>query len=297
MSNSSAVTRLHESMISSSVSTDPQVFSFGLEQLSDVTVHYQSASFHMHQYVLVISSKYFEALLMSRSEQEHKCLVSDQWSTKAYRRCIELPGEQIGGVDVSVKELHEFFRCLYADQGRPWRERVMSERQTDKWPEYYYVAKMVSTDRTADTATVDSYEIDGIRRHVMKGQMLAPDKSGKVVKASELKIDSWFYDADLKEPKNFHLADYFQCFSMMCVYEKQALVNAQAVVKAGLFYYNSLWKILLLSDRYGWSETRILCLQACSKHKACNEMKHWAKIVTLLKPTTLAELFVLLVNQ
>lgn len=162
MSNSSAATSLDdsidESMISSSVSTDPQVFSFGLEHLSDVTVHYQSASFHMHQYVLVIS-EYFEALLTSRSEQEHKCSVSDQCSTKAFRSCIELPGEQIGGVDVSVKDLHEFFRCLYADQGRPWRERVMSERQTDKWPEYYYVAKVVSTDRTVDTATVDSYEI------------------------------------------------------------------------------------------------------------------------------------------
>lgn len=131
----------------------------------------------------------------------------------------------------------------------------------------------------------------------MKGQMLDVDQDGKACKASESDIDDWLCDDDLKEPKNFHLADYFQCSSMMSVYEKQALVNSKALVEAGLGYYINLWEILLLSDRYGWSETRTFCLQACSKHKACNEMQQWTRIVTLLKPTTLADLFLLLVNQ
>lgn len=277
--------------VSVAADTGHEVFSFGVERFSDITVHYRSASFHMHQYVLVIASKYFNALLTENEDQDHKCMLSDRCTKESRRRCVELPGKQIGGIDISVSELNELFRNLYADQVSTWRDEFVSGRNNNRWPTRYYIAQVISVDLPTDTVTIDSYEIDGVHRYVVQG--LAYVCGNELIQTvSGMKF---FHDSlcQLDNDKSHHLADYFQCSSMMASYEKHSLVNAEAISKASFSCYVHLWKILLLSDRYGWSQTRKFCLEACSKHKSCHKMEQWESIVASLQKSTLAELFIL----
>lgn len=266
-----------------------QVFNFGDKKLSDITVHYLSASFHMHQFVLARGSKYFKALLPISREPGSQCSLSDRCNRSSSRSCVKLLDE-IGGDDISIDELNEFFRCLYADQlKKDWRQRIMSERQNDEWPAHGYFSEVVSTNEETDEIIIDVYELDGIRRHVAKGQSINhPNWSCKA--SSHLASGMWLENRipSLSEHKNYHLANYFGCLSMMAVYEKQAMVIAKTSLRQRFSF--ELWRILLLSDRYEWTEVREFCMQACLKHKRCRKMELWKDIVTSMKPSTQAEL-------
>jgi hypothetical protein len=220
-----------------------QDFSFGFDKLSDITVHYRSASYHLHQFALVRHSKYFEALIMddsSGSSCNHDPLCH---STNGNHRCITLEGDQIGGVDVTAEQLNE----LYAESDDEWREKIMSSRQNDKWPSHFYMVKVISTDTSTDKATVDSYEIDYVRRHVMIGQTYAGDR-----KASALIAGACSRSNHITEHANYHLADYFQSTQLLTRYETQALVTAEALASnlAKLGDRLQLWRLLLLADRF-----------------------------------------------
>lgn len=270
---------------------DNKVFTFGAERFSDITIHYQSSSYHMHQYMLATGSKYFDTVLTDTTDS-NKCMVSEQCNKPLHRRCIELTGTQIGGVDVSIHELNTFFRSLYAEARPEWREMLMSERQNGTWPSHYYIAKVVSSDTTPDEMHIDSYELDGVRRHVVKRHCVTES----VLSWTSWTNRNWLFRDTLAEHKNHHLADYFQCTSMLAIYEKQALVNVEAVLQASPFH-PSLWRLLILCDRYNWPTARKVCLEACAKHKSCNTFKHWGTIVTQLKSATMTELFIAAVNR
>lgn len=81
--------------------SDDNLYKFKPENLSDITVHYQSKSYRLHQYVLVTKSKYFEAALMT-SKSDDACVLPDCLLNDASHRCIKLEGHQLGGVDVST---------------------------------------------------------------------------------------------------------------------------------------------------------------------------------------------------
>lgn len=276
-------------------SSNSNVFSFGVDRLSDVTLHYRGAIFHMHQYVLITSSKYFDVLLSSCSdERQARCSLCHRYRTLPtipHHRCITLEGPKIGGVQISVEQLHEFLRCVYAETSREWRERIRSERQnaSDKWPSHYYVLCVVSVDAAADVVVGDSYEIDCVRRHVVKG---GTGMNGSKASVS-CKVGQWIPSGGMLEHPNYHLADYFQCVSMMEHYEEQSLIYAEAALQTSTAWMQQqVWRILLLSDRYGWSKTRKICIQACSKYGECEKLDNWPMIQKSLKPATLAELFV-----
>lgn len=92
---------------------EPQEFSIEPSLLTDFTVHFGSTSFHLHRFVLSTQSKYFSVLL---SPDELRGASGDCRLTERCRqpghRCVSLPGTQIGGQEVTVGQLQQFFEYL-----------------------------------------------------------------------------------------------------------------------------------------------------------------------------------------
>lgn len=268
-------------------------FTFAPDKFSDVTVHYRQASYHMHVYVLVNMSRYFEAVLSAdiESEAEEACALSQRCLNKpSGTRCVDLKGDQIGGVDVTVDQLNSFFRQLYAslDNQGPWQQLIKADRKQNAWPSHYYLMKVCSTDAEKDEAVLESYEHDGIHPHVVSG--LTVGLSGDQHKASSEPVGSWLHSVCMAEHFAYHLADYFQADRLMKTYETQADLVAKTSSSRSL---DQCWRILQLTDRYNWPAARKICLQACAHDTQCQTREAWKQVSAKLKLATMTELFLL----
>jgi hypothetical protein len=269
--------------------SDKASFEFVPERFSDVTIHYQSASFHLHRYVLSTMSKYFVALLCADvSADDEPCKLSDRCRSSSVHRCFTLD-DQIGGVDVTVNQLNSFFRHLYAfaDGSQEWQNLIESDRPEGEWPEHYYLLRIVSTDAEKDEVMVDSYEHDRVHTQLVRGKTVNVDRQGEC-KASAAVIGSWYEPQDVKEHPNYHLADYFQCIKLMQHYEAQA----ETIVRVPSGILDQVWRILLLADRYKWQTVRSICMEICAKDTQCGNRSNWKKIVVNMKQSTITELFI-----
>lgn len=87
-------------------------FTFNPEHLSDFTVHFLSASYHLHRFKLNVESKWF-ANLLSRDmhHQSSDCKLTDRCQQVGHG-CIQLPGSDIGGKEFTVAELADFFEHM-----------------------------------------------------------------------------------------------------------------------------------------------------------------------------------------
>jgi hypothetical protein len=156
-------------------------------------------------------------------------------------------GRKIGGVPITTRQLDEFFHWSYAESDEEWRDNVTEARQHSKWSSRHFMLQIISSDPIKDTVTLLKYEIDGIHKYTMTGQLL---RSGK--KMSSLSAGTVITNPSIIEHSNYHLAHFFQCKQMLVRYEKQALITAEAIFIAGKSRLQ-LWRLLLLADRYDWT--------------------------------------------
>lgn len=274
------------SAVPASLSEDNS-YKFKPENLSDITVHYQSKSYRVHQYVLVTKLKYFDALMTSKPDGA--CVLPDCLLNDASHRCIKLEGTQLGGVNVSTDDLLTFFHHMYAaaDSNGDWDKVIDAKRKPASpscWPRDFYFGIIHDVDPTTDTTSVDFYLFDGIRRYDMKGATCGTGLTQ--TKASSYKIGACFDSSAVNNHPNLHLADYFQADSMMKQYETQAgLVVKTLPGRSSII----IWKIAQIADRYGWQEVRATCIPLCSKVNKLTAP--WRDFARKLKPDTLIEIF------
>lgn len=174
-----------------------------------------------------------------------------------------------------------------ADSNGDWYKVIDARRKPESpsyWPLDFYFGVIHAVDPTADTALVDFYLVDGIRRYVMKGATCGTGLTQR--KISSYKIGMCFDSVADDNHPNLHLADYFQADSMMKQYETQAAL----VVRASPGTSNNIaWRIAQIADRYGWQEVRATCIPLCSKVNKLTAP--WKDFARRLKPDTLIEIF------
>lgn len=116
--------------------TNDLEFTFEPVHLSDFTLHFRSASYHLHRVTLFNASKFFRVILSPDAESEHKdeCHLTDR-CREPYGRCISIPHSSIGGKEVTVTELNEFLTQLYdsasVTQLTLWRRRLKAGEPID----------------------------------------------------------------------------------------------------------------------------------------------------------------------
>lgn len=81
--------------------------------LTDFTIHFQSASYHVHRLTLFTESKYFRVLLSpdAQTGAREACTLTTR-CREPNHRCMSIPGSQIGGTTVTVEELRHFLEHL-----------------------------------------------------------------------------------------------------------------------------------------------------------------------------------------
>jgi hypothetical protein len=270
--------------------SDDHVYTFKPENLSDVTLHYRRATFHMHQYVLTTQSKFFEALL---STERTPCTICSGRSSPSHHRCLSLPGGQIGGIEVKIATILPFFRHLYAtiDNSNTEKSVDPEARVVTRWPRHYYLAHVTAVDPAKDEATVDCYEYDAVHSRIFRGVWVGPPESRR--KMSSYQPNCWFYSIGLEPHPHYHLADYFQCDKLMRMYGKQLLVILPKCEPR--IYVDQAWRILLLTDRYHWPDVRAAAIRICaadSRFGPNSHMPRWRSTASQLKIETMLDVFV-----
>lgn len=272
--------------------SDDKTYSFKPENLSDVTIHYRAATFHMHQYVLTTQSKFFAAALST--DRDEPCSICPGRPSIPHHRCITLPGGRIGGVEITISIILAFFRRLYAtidDSNEPQGDEAVS-RIITRWPRHYYLTQITSVDPVKDEATLDCYEHDDVHSKIFKSMTVSvgPDTRRKV---SSYKVGQWFYSVGLAEHPNYHLADYFQCDALMKRYGKQLETIIPRCQQSTFF--DQAWRILVLTERYNWPAVRAACIKVCAADHNCHlptKLPRWKTIASKLKNETMMAVFI-----
>lgn len=279
-----------------------QEYFFEPTLFSDVTIHYQLTSYHVHATVLYTASKFFNVLLGSQfapnNHSVNDCDVTSR-CTRHHHRCIHFEGTTLGGASITGDDFYEFLVHLYAhvDGTSPRGKRVtptnkQSNTQTnhqtsDKLPKFYYIARITNVDVARDIVTYQCYGYDQTtEQNVTGGSILV---SGQSVKATTQCVGSWIFSLAVVDSPNYHLAYYFECESLMYQYQMQAESIFKHAASTSLFF--PIWKLLRLADRYHWHSMRAACLELCLKDKNCASRAGWHALYKTLDPNTSAELF------
>lgn len=117
---------------------EKQELFFEPRHFSDFRLHYRSTTYHLHRATLYKESHYFRELLVP-DDSNDQC---DQCQ-KPHSQCISLPGNTIGGIEITTKQLFEFLMFVYYSVNvadlMPWRKSlsignlVDFQDQAGKW--------------------------------------------------------------------------------------------------------------------------------------------------------------------
>lgn len=265
-------------------------FEFEPKQCSDFTVHYRGASYHVHQFVLLQQSKYFETILMDQSTTP--CDVSDRCK-RAGHRCVTME-EQIGGVDVDVNDLYSFFLSLYenVDLTGSTKQAIQQQKENREFPGHCFMAHVLSEDKANEKSTIRCFWFDGQQTRTIPS-------SSKVLSASGAEKPYYNFGAGLRwigsdwdcvnEHPTFHLADYFQCERLSKLHEKQLQLILQQTDQSAI--YQPVWRILLLAERFRWESLRKQCITGCIKDGECATRPAWKRLTASLPIETMQNLF------
>lgn len=142
-----------------------QTFTYDCDNLSDIILHYQNASFRLHKLLLVRTSEYFQAALSSDALGSHdKCQQKNKCSTVG-GQCITLSADkadEIGGVKVSAEELNQFFHHLYQMSDRT--KELPQYTHSNLYPPHGYFTKIREIDDKTKEVKLDSYEYDTVNK-------------------------------------------------------------------------------------------------------------------------------------
>lgn len=123
---------------------DVQEFTTEPAHLSDFTLHFRSASYHLHRVTLFAESKYFAVLLSP--DAQVTCNKDYSLTSRCQQpdhHCVSLPDSQIGGTEVTANELMDFLEHVAYGVNRKdmhrWRralkvnDYVDYEDSKDQW--------------------------------------------------------------------------------------------------------------------------------------------------------------------
>lgn len=257
----------------------------------DCTLHYDNVSFHLHQNWLYVGSGYFKALFKSPSTDDEDCCLTEK-CIRPHHRCVTISDTSIGGTEVSVGSLLNFLRQLYCevDGSGSWREKYIEEFEVErqyKMSKYWYIARCNSVDVTNDLVCFLCYNFDDLREKQVHGSSIII--SGSTMQTSEQQIGTWIQNAQYDDPPHFHLANYFECPSLMKRYENMALSSLNKAIELNL--YSVIWRILRSADQYHWKTTRLLCIEACLNDRECGKRPKWVQLFQTFDIKLMSELF------
>lgn len=146
-----------------------QEYSIQPDHLTDFTVYFGSASFHLHRLTLYAESKYFAAFLSPdvQGSVAEECRLTEHCRRHGHQ-CVSLPGSQIRGQDVTCEELKQFFEHL---------SYGIERNSLSEWRKRLKVGGLV--DYQGEKGTWETVEIEYIDNY--HATMRIKDQSGSVI--------------------------------------------------------------------------------------------------------------------
>lgn len=263
--------------------TTTKEVSYGRQNLSDLTVHYddgsEQMSVHCHAAILAHSSQYFDALvdgLSFGSPRSDQCSLSSRCNEPS-RRCVALPDKQLGDKDVSCAELQKFFDVLYEPAHifesalemkshlAAWRENLQPGDIVQFAPdanEYYYrphprhKQNMSWTMGTVSSIKNGRAEItyqpeNGLKLNSEKTQSnVILDRLQPFGEDSRVEYSYVLSDFLIEHRSTITIASYFQCDHLLDLYEAHCTtLHCDALDR---FQSEPLWVLLMLANKCNW---------------------------------------------
>lgn len=277
--------------LSSLSENDTKETSFEPIDLSDLTLHYNSQSFHVHAVILSKESKFFEAAIRAaRVSYSTSCSLTSVCSEPGHR-CLTLP-DAPGGSQFTIREFEEFLRHIYDGS------LLLSSYVNFDGPPKYEIRL------NANTGIYGSLIVNGNQLDVAitrQGNSAPSAFSVRSGCSGMLGIDSFqrIQSLNLLAPNDrllaflVKLSHYFQCTSLLKHQEQCcAMLLTEA---AGKGQYESLWQLLLLCEACHWKMTNDV-IYIVSKDKQFKTRSCWQSVSKSLTSQTLTRLLELMVH-
>lgn len=277
---------------------EAEEIAFDNTKLSDYTIHFndmdsECISLHMHRNTLVLMSKYFETLILEADDNKpSKCTRTAKCQEPGHR-CLIWKGCQIGGLMISRRNIKDFFHSLYAAFDGSGRSKETFDRARKEGylchfvPDEEILRRVKAIDPIKRLATYDCWDYHS-RYEVTCLYLWSTPVLPKLG-------TKWPSDQGEYDPEAYHLANYFQCDSLLKMYEATAVEVVNALENTECC--DLIWLLLRCADKYKWSELRNLCLKAVAKDVTCRLRPDWKDIVESIDHATLIEAFALAVEH
>lgn len=273
---------------------------YGIAKLSDFTIHFVDAtvariSAHCHRVVLASMSKYFEAIIMADDDEALSNCQITETCKKPGHRCFNWSGFQVQDEDIlsSITNFSEFLESMYAAFDGSGR---CQKKYDSRFPDESYLWRVQSFDRLRRTVTFECWDYHGRFEYKSRTDSPwdlpdwdwnAPEEVGYLWQCVDRELSGFM----------FCFASYFECESLMKMYEANAIAVVNMLTKEYSTGFDLFWVFLIWADTYNWSALRARCLQAVVKDKKCQSRSSWKRIVASVKHETLAEAFALAVQS
>lgn len=277
-------------------------YEFGIASMSDYTIHFtdignRRASLHLHRLVLVSMSKFFEAFFQGEEKVTSICDITGKCSEPGHR-CFSWDGTEIGGEVIGASELTEFFCSMYVAFDGSGRSSSLLDEQRhsmlyhiDHSSVYLYIVKQVLEKNNTRYIRYDCWDYHGAFELVHSHSHGVPPAVGAM--SFFLHDDepmNWL--GEQEEHLSYHLANYFQCDSLMKLYENAAIeVIKQMMGRSNHKGFTFAWLMLGIADKYKWKDLRSHCLSVVALDSSCRSRPNWRRYATSLCVDTLADAF------
>jgi hypothetical protein len=274
-----------------------QEITYEPHQFSDLTLHYQTASFHVHSLILHRESAYF-AVLIEAASADDVCTFTDQCSTSC-RRCITL-NESFGGFDATVNQIKNFLDHLYsphslllnhvtsqsskeASQLGRVQFDLCSEVMVEKASTKEFVPGYIS-DMHGGFITVTYNSTGTLTRLPITSPRLVYTTTRPIFHNKKSVLRSFLTENEA----SIKLAHYFDCQTLLQFYELVCRSLVQESLDTSDFA--PLWGLLVLAEMLHWDIIKQRIISALGVAFDFQSGTSWQESAIRLSPRTLVDL-------
>ena len=237
-----------------------QEYSFDPIHLSDTTLHYMGASFHLHAIHLYNTSGLFKVWLSAVVDEKNSqcpCHITSRCG-KPGRRCIILDGPLIGGLQISVRQLFDFLRTWYAHaDGTGGYFRELHRRGPNRYAlSHWFLVQIVAVDVPGSRIQLQYYGYDCVASDWLSAAELSLPP---LTEADNRRLGQWFSQEKVSDWTGLHLAHVLQIEGLAVDYRDRAHRILRVAERAEMF--GAVWRILKVADRYRWDDCKYSAIQ------------------------------------
>lgn len=221
------------------------VYSYGLVQTRNIIIHYLSTEFHLNDVILMTASGYFRNLL----ESLIPCCEFNV-NHQITGRCVHFEGNHIGGLSITVEDLHDLFANVYQALGG-------------------FISSPTPCRFNCQTTGFENFQLGWLMKELTQDSSLTIHTiygSVDVTQYNRNFIHSCISDAFVGEVDEItraacHLVHYFEFHQLAKIISNQIVKLSKIIIetKPTKHHLKLLVQLLDLCDNYKWDVSKRIC--------------------------------------